>query len=225
MNLTVHEIAELLEVTERTVSRWVEREGLPASLVHGVYQIHRAELFDWASTRGMQLPRRFFASKGGIEGAKDFATALQTGGVRRGLTAQDRHAVAEALAGALGIEDRHEHALVTEMIAARPSLGFVATRDGIAVPLAFAPVIGDGPAAIVLALFDSLPSEAQVVGKVAYFVVQAPTVHRHQLLVEDLYAALDDERFRRAALRGDPLAGLVDTITPAPARTDGSPAR
>lgn len=223
MNLTVWEIVELLEVSERTVHRWIEREGLPANHVHGAWKVHRAELFDWASAKGVQLPSRFFASRGGIDDVHDFARALRAGTVRRGLVGRARHDVAEALVASLTVPSPCERELVTEMVAARPGLGFVGVRDWIALPRLSDPVILDGPPAIDLCLFDEIPDEPEIVARV-YFVAQAPTVHQHHHLVEDLYAALDDERFRQAALHGAPMTGIADTVEPAPPRADGSKA-
>ncbi|MGH7822045.1 MAG: helix-turn-helix domain-containing protein, partial [Candidatus Binatia bacterium] len=44
MDLTVRELAKLLGVPEKTVYRWIEKEGLPAYRLHEQYRLNRVEV-------------------------------------------------------------------------------------------------------------------------------------------------------------------------------------
>jgi nitrogen PTS system EIIA component len=44
MQLGVREVAELLNVSEKTVYRWLKQGKLPAYKINDQYRIHRAEL-------------------------------------------------------------------------------------------------------------------------------------------------------------------------------------
>jgi PTS system nitrogen regulatory IIA component len=208
VTLTVSELVELLGVRERDVRRWIEREGLPAVVVHGVCRIHRSELFDWAAQNAVPLPHRFFAVAGEMADPAVFEKALSNGGFSRLAAPADRRALARAIVAALPLP-AGEQAMAAEIVASRESLGFVAVRGGIALPRVCEPLIVDGPAAVAICAFDAPIHEPDLDAAVV-IAVAAPTLHAHHLLVEDLHAMLDRRDLREALARGE--AGELGSI-------------
>ena len=60
MMVRATEIAGLLGVEEKTVIKWVKKDGLPATLVNDNYQINRVDLLEWATDHGIKVPPELF---------------------------------------------------------------------------------------------------------------------------------------------------------------------
>lgn len=212
MNLSIPEIVRLLDVEVRDVQRWIRTGQFTAHRVHGDYQVHRSELFDWASAHGVVLPRRFFAVRGGIDARGAFAGALRHGGVHRLPSAGDRHAVAGALIACLGGRAHEQPGVVVDIVESRVGLGFAHARDGISLPRLREPIVIAGPTAVHVCAFDAPVVLPDLQARVILLVV-APTIGEHRTMVEDLYAALDDDAFREAVLAGSAVEALVQCAT------------
>src|SRR5689334_21280352 len=52
MKLTVQEAAKFLEQPESSVYRWIKEGSLPAHKANERYWLNRAELLEWATSRG-----------------------------------------------------------------------------------------------------------------------------------------------------------------------------
>ena len=55
MQLTVRDVAGLLEVSEKTVYRWIDDGKLPGYRISGQYRFNRAELLAWATANKLQV--------------------------------------------------------------------------------------------------------------------------------------------------------------------------
>ena len=49
MKLTVRDVSELLDVSEKTVYRWLNDGKLPGYRMSGQYRFSRAEILEWAT--------------------------------------------------------------------------------------------------------------------------------------------------------------------------------
>ena len=49
MQLTVRDVARLLNVSEKTIYRWIKEASIPAYRVNEQYRFNRAELLEWAT--------------------------------------------------------------------------------------------------------------------------------------------------------------------------------
>jgi len=60
MQITVREVAELLNISEKTVYRWIDERKLPGYRLNGQYRFHRAELLEWATANRINVSPRIF---------------------------------------------------------------------------------------------------------------------------------------------------------------------
>ena len=65
MMLAVRDAAALLNVSERTIYRWVDQGVLPAHRVNEQYRFHRAELLEWATARRVNVSPEIFSEPEG----------------------------------------------------------------------------------------------------------------------------------------------------------------
>ena len=59
--LTVREAASLLNVSEKSVYRWIKQGVLPAYRINDQYRINRAELLEWATAQKIHVSPEIFA--------------------------------------------------------------------------------------------------------------------------------------------------------------------
>ena len=103
MMIKAADVAELMHMEEKTVVRWIRKEGLAAVELNGSYQINRVDLLEWATEHGIKVPPSLFVAD---EKALDFPTlaeALEAGGVYRGVPGDDKLSVLENLVANLSL--------------------------------------------------------------------------------------------------------------------------
>lgn len=55
MDLQVRDVARILDVSEKTLYRWLKAGTIPFHRVGDLYRFNRAEILEWATATGMQL--------------------------------------------------------------------------------------------------------------------------------------------------------------------------
>src|SRR5207245_2437198 len=60
MQFSVRDVSRLFKVSEKTVYRWIEQDGLSACRIDGHYGFNRGELVEWATARHMPIPDEIF---------------------------------------------------------------------------------------------------------------------------------------------------------------------
>ena len=55
MKLLVKDAARLLDVSEKTVYRWIKQGSIPAYRLNEQYRFNRAELLEWATARRISI--------------------------------------------------------------------------------------------------------------------------------------------------------------------------
>src|SRR6184192_3987129 len=93
MQLGVREVSKLLNVSEKTIYRWVGQGILPAYRVNEQYRFNRAELLEWATSRKMNVSAAVFDEpESNSTPIPGLVEALQAGGIFYRLSGADRRA-------------------------------------------------------------------------------------------------------------------------------------
>ena len=94
MKLTTADAADLLDVDESTIYRWIEERDLPAEQIAERTLLNRAALLEWATEHRVAVsPRVFLPAEAGGERLPSFAAALAAGGVHHALPGSTREEV------------------------------------------------------------------------------------------------------------------------------------
>jgi nitrogen PTS system EIIA component len=102
MYLNLIQIAESFGVSERVVEGWVRDEGLPATLDRGRLLFDRAQVAQWAATRGLAAQAGFLAPESpALAASVRLGTLLRAGGIWRDVSAADVLAIFERIVTAL----------------------------------------------------------------------------------------------------------------------------
>ncbi|KAB2639725.1 MAG: PTS sugar transporter subunit IIA [Verrucomicrobia bacterium] len=88
MYLNLVQLAESFEVSENVVEAWIREEGLPHTPERGLLLFDRAQVAQWAATRGLATKAGFLAAASPALGATlRLAPLLRSGGIFRGVSA------------------------------------------------------------------------------------------------------------------------------------------
>lgn len=150
MDLKIKDVAELLNVSETTIRRWLKDGKIPAYQLNRQYRFSRPEIEDWMMKCKLNLGKdgfSFFEDKQTssinfpptspyLKGTQQFSLyrAMHKGGVLSDVVAKDKtqliRKVMDQAAAKLGLDSD----LLTELLLDREALMSTALNSGIAVP-------------------------------------------------------------------------------------------
>jgi nitrogen PTS system EIIA component len=205
MRLTVRDAAKLLEVSEKTVYRWVNQRSVPAYLINGQYRFNRAELLEWATSRRIQVSADMLAEpESSYAPCPGLVEALDAGGVFYRVEGHDRESALRAVVNVMRLPDEVDRDFLLRVLAAREALGPTGIGEGIAIPHVRNPVVLHVPRPSITLCFLEQPidfgaMDGQPVR--VLFALISPTIRAHLYLMARLAFALRDVAFKDAVLR------------------------
>jgi PTS system nitrogen regulatory IIA component len=201
VQLTVRDVASLLNVSEKTVYRWISRGVLPAYRVHDQYRFNRAELLEWATSRKLSVSADLFAEpESSAAPLPSLAEALQAGGVVYRLEGDVKASVLGNVVEHLRLPEEVDRAFLLRVLLAREALQTTAIGDGIAIPHVRNPVVLHVTRPSITLCFLERPVDFGALDGqpvTALFVLISPTVRAHLRMLAQLAFALNDRRFKR----------------------------
>ena len=193
MQLTVRDVAELLNISEKTVYRWVEDGKLPGYRLSGQYRFYRAELLEWATSK------IFEETEANAVPLPELHECLQAGGVFYRLSGEDKPAVLKNVVEMLRLPDGVDRDYLLRVLLAREALESTGLGDGIAIPHVRNPVVLHIQRPLITLCFLEKPVDFGALdGKPvhALFTLVSPTVKAHLHLLSRLTFALRDAEFK-----------------------------
>lgn len=216
MNLSVRDAASLLQVSEKTIYRWIKQELIPAYRLQGQHRFNRSELIEWATARRMGLaPGAFEEPESSAAPLPSLVEALETGGIIYRLHGADRNQVLRALVDNLRFGEEVDRDYLLKVLIAREELASTGIGDGIALPHPRNPVLTHLTQASVNLAFLESPVDFQALDGQPVrilFTILSPTLRGHLQLLSKLGFALRDPGFlgtlKREANREEIFAAL-----------------
>ncbi len=199
MQLTVKDAANVLNVAEKTVYRWIQSGGLPAYRVAGQYRINRAMLFDWATSKRIN-----FSTTEPLKGPENaplptLASALQEGGIHYRVAGATKADILKALVGLLKLPDQVNRDFLLQALLAREQLQSTGVGDGIALPHVRNPAVLEITTPMICLCFLEAPAEFGALdGKPVkvLFAPLSPNVRVHLHLLSRISFALRNPKFK-----------------------------
>ncbi|MFH1023302.1 MAG: PTS sugar transporter subunit IIA [Planctomycetota bacterium] len=230
MQLTVRDVASLLNVSEKSIYRWIREGNIPAYKMNEQYRFHRAELLEWATARKIGVSADIFQEKDeSAAPMPGLGEALQAGGVAYRLVGPDKESVLRAVVEAMRLPEEVNREQLFRVLVAREALASTGIGDGIAIPHVRNPIVLHVPRPTVTLCFLEKPVDFGALdGKPVHclFTLVSPTVRAHLHLLSRLTFALRDSGFQaviaRQALRDEIFTELgrvenhLNTPDPAP---------
>lgn len=199
MQLNIREAASLMNVSEKTVYRWIEQRNLPAFRINAQYSFNRAELLEWATQNRINVSTDMFSES--LETgspAVGLADAIKAGGVHCHVDGKDRESVLNRIIDFMPLPEEVDKIFLFQVLVARESLGSTAIGDGIAIPHARNPIVLHIKRPVISVCFLDHPIEFGALdGKPVhtFFTILSPTTSVHLNLLSRLAFALRQSEF------------------------------
>jgi len=201
MNLSVKDAARLLNVSEKTIYRWIRQEVVPAYRMHEQYRFNRAELLEWATARRMGVaPEAFQEPETAAMPLPTLADALSEGGIIYRLEGKFRDEVLGNVVAHLRLPDEVDRAYLLQVLIARELLASTGIGDGIAIPHPRNPVLLHVTRPTVTLGFLENPVDFHALDGAPVkilFTLITPTLRSHLHLLSMLGFVLKDPGFRQ----------------------------
>ena len=205
MNLSVKDAARLLQVSDKTIYRWIKQELIPAYRLQGQHRFNRSELIEWATARRMGLDSGAFAEPESAEAPlPSLIQALETGGITYRLHGSSRDEVLRELVANLRLGEEVDRNYLLQVLIAREELASTGIGDGIALPHPRNPVLAHlNQACVNLAFLETPVDFGALDGQPVriLFTILSPTLRGHLQLLSKLGFALRDTGFFGALQR------------------------
>jgi mannitol/fructose-specific phosphotransferase system IIA component (Ntr-type) len=216
MQLGIPDVARIMQVPERTVHCWIKNDGLPVHQFSGKRYIHRLALFEWATNRDFcRAPAVLAENPSGAAERAALAAAVELGGVRYDIPAADAESALRGVAERLNLPRGIDRQTVADLLLGRSIVGLISAGDGFSLPHPRYPIVlplWDPRVAlcrferpVVLESNNDKPTETM-------FVITAPTVRRHQVLLTYLMAMLQDDGLKSLIREQAACEAIVDFV-------------
>ncbi len=204
MNLTVKDAAQLLQVSEKSIYRWLKQAAIPAYRMGGQHRFNRSELLEWATSKHMAVsPDAFSDPEIDRLPMPLFSDALEAGGVFYRIDGKSRDEVLLQVSIHLRVPEDTDQKYLARTLIERELMASTAIGDGIAIPHLRVPLFTQivRPSMTLFFLenpvdfcaFDGAPVNI-------LFTPLAPTQKTHLYLLSKLGFLLKNKAFKQALL-------------------------
>ncbi|HET6420994.1 MAG TPA: PTS sugar transporter subunit IIA [Geobacteraceae bacterium] len=212
MNLTVKDAAKLLDVSEKTIYRWIKQEFIPAYRINEQYRFNRAELLEWATSQRIKVAAEIFAEPPEESASlPTLSEALEAGGVFYRIEGNTRNEVLANVVQHLRLPEEVNREFLLQVLVAREEIESTGISEGIAIPHARNPIVQHITRPTVTLCFLEHPVDFKALDDKpvhTLFTIVTPTVRSHLHLLSRIAFALRDPGFRDLIMR----QGLRDEI-------------
>lgn len=217
MQLSVKDTAKILNVSEKTIYRWVKQQILPVYRINEQYRFNRSELLDWATSRRIQISPEIFQetdqSKTPLPSLSD---ALKVGGISYRIGGKDKPSVLRSIVDTLNLPEEVDREFLYQVLMARETLGSTGIGDGIAIPHVRNPVVLHiSKPSITLCFLDHPIDFRAIDGQPVdtLFTLVSPTVRAHLHILSRLGFVLQNKNFRTAIKQQASRENLIETLS------------
>jgi len=185
MYLNLIQLAESFGVSEKVVEGWIRNEGLPHTPDRGVLLFDRAQVTQWAATRGLAVKVGFLAPEtAALASVLRLGPLLRAGGIWRDVPAAEVTEVFVRIASALPGATPPVRQMLGQRLRAEGGVTFAPVGAGYALPHPSTRItLGRDSGAVALILLrDALPPpEPRVdevpVTRLLFFIAPSPRAH------------------------------------------------
>lgn len=221
MQLSVKDTAKILNVSEKTIYRWIQQQIVPAYRINEQYRFNRAELLDWATSRRIQISPEIFKEK---EQSKiplpNLTDALKAGGISYRIGGKDKASVLRSVVDLLNLPEEVDREFLYQVLMARETLGSTGIGEGIAIPHVRNPVVLHvSRPSITLSFLDHPIDFKAIDGQPVstLFTLISPTVRAHLHILSRLGFVLQNQEFKTALQQQASREDLMEALTRAEA--------
>ncbi|MGH7144293.1 MAG: PTS sugar transporter subunit IIA [Planctomycetota bacterium] len=228
VQLMVKDVSRILNVSEKTVYRWIKQQVIPFYRINEQFRFNRTELLEWATSRRIPVsPDIFIETEDSKTPLPTLADALRTGGVAYRLGGTDKPSVLRAMVDVMKLPAEVDQEFLFQVLMARETLGSTAIGEGIAIPHVRNPVVLHVTRPMItLGFLDNPISFGALDGQPVriLFALISPTVKAHLHILSRLGFVLRVPEFKAALKREASREELMASLERAEATLPTAPA-
>lgn len=203
LRMSLAAAAHLLQVSERTLLRWVDTLDVPCANENARMTFSRPELLDWANRHSMRLTADVPTDEDQEGALPQLSAAIARGGIHRGITGASVDEALAAASAAMDLPEEIDRDFFHQVLLAREDLDSTGIGEGFAVPHVRAPLVMHVEEAHVGIAFLDRPVDWHAVDHKpvdTLFVLVCPGLRSHLHLLRRIAQALHDETLRKLLL-------------------------
>ena len=202
MQLSVKDVAKLLNVTEKTIYRWIKQESIPVYRINDQCRFNRAEIIEWATSRRIPLSADILTESDGSKvPLPSLVDTVKTGGIVYRLGGTDKPTVLRNVVDVMHLPEEVDREFLYQVLLARENLGSTGIGDGIAIPHVRNPIVLHiTKPTITLCFLEHPINFGAIDGEPVdtLFTLISPTVRAHLHLLSRLGFVLQNPAFKEA---------------------------
>lgn len=199
MQLNAREAAELLNVSDKTVYRWIKEGRLPAYKVNDCLRFNKAELLEWATSQRINVSVNIFENEADISSPMPgLSDALRCGGIYYRVGGSDVASVLESIIDISPIPESVDRNFLLQVLLARESLGSTGIGRGISIPHPRNPIITHSERPMVSLCFLEKPVDFNSLDGLpvhTVFMLVSPLIRMHLSLISRISFSLQQKWF------------------------------
>ena len=141
MDLKLKEVAKLLQVSEKTIYRWVSEEKIPFYRINHQYRFRSDEIHQWSLGTKYQFTAPTIEGENGGVGGLNLVDALQKGGIYYNVAGGNTSEVLKNSVNTINFPQSLSRDLLLNKLEEREQMASTAIGDGIAFPHPRVPII------------------------------------------------------------------------------------
>jgi PTS system nitrogen regulatory IIA component len=215
MFLKIIDLAKAAGVDEKTVLEWIKQKGLPAHKQDDRYRINRVDLLEWATNNDVTMPPEIFTASETASDRALVSEALFHGGIFYELPGDTPETALKEVVARLKLPPSLDPDFLLQTLLAREALGSTALGNGIAIPHARSPILGQTGKSSISLCFLKNPIDFEAVDGqpvTILFTLVTPNVNAHLQLLAKLAFLLHDASFQALLHRNGSETEIMNTI-------------
>ena len=216
MNLSVKDAAGLLQVSEKSIYRWIKQTAIPAYKIGGQHRFNRSELLEWATSKHMEVSSEAF-DEPEIDKLPMplFSDALEIGGVFYRIDGKNRDEVLTQVSTHLRLPEDTDQKYLARALVEREKSASTGIGDGIAIPHLRVPLFTQvvRPSMTLFFLENSVDFHSlDGILVNILFTPLAPTQKTHLYLLSKLGFMLKNKTFKNALIKQENREVIFSTL-------------
>lgn len=199
MQLSAREAAKLLNVSDKTIYRWIKEGKIPAYKLNDSIKFNKAELLEWATSKRINISTDFFKSENSMNLPQhSLADTLRAGGIYYRVGGRDVKSVLSSIVEIAPIPETVDPELLLQVLLARESMGSTGIGKGISIPHPRNPIITETDQPLISLCFLETPVEFHALdGQPVHtiFLVISPLIRVHLSLISRISFSLQQPSF------------------------------
>lgn len=201
MQLTISDVAKYLNVSQRTVYRWLEKGQIPGYKINDQYRFSRAELIEWVSKQKIAASEELFVFPDSSDSKiPSISDCIRSGGIYYRVEGDDKSSVLKSAVSLIKLPDGVDRSFLLQMLTLREEMASTGVGDGIAIPHLRNPIIlGVDNPQIALCFLEKAVDFSALDGKKVFclFLLLSPNPRIHLNLISKLAFILKKEQVKK----------------------------